>query len=207
MTTKLDLKKTLKDLYNPSAKTVSEVVVPPVNFIMVDGTGDPNNMAEFQLRTEVLYALSYTLKFASKEQLGQDYSVMPLEGLWWVDGLKPVDPTNSDRSAWQWTLMIMQPEHITTELYEAAIERVRRKKNPALLPKCRFERYDEGWAAQVMHIGPYSAEKPTIDRVHAYIAEQGGKPTGKHHEIYVGDPSKSAPEKLKTIIRQPFKVG
>jgi hypothetical protein len=178
-----------------------------MNYIMVDGAGDPNNMMEFQPRAEVLYALSYTLKFASKEQLGQDYGVMPLEGLWWVEGLKPVDPTSSDRSTWQWTLMLMQPEHITPELYEAAVERVRRKKNPALLPKCRFERYDEGRAAQVMHIGPYSAEKPTIDRVHAYIAERGGKPTGKHHEIYVGDPSKSAPEKLKTIIRQPFKVG
>ncbi len=202
---KLDLKKTLKDLYNPSAKIVSEVVVPPMNFIMVDGTGDPRNEVEFQSRTEALYGLSYTLKFASKQQLGQDYGVMPLEGLWWVEAMLAVDPTTSDRSTWKWTLMMMQPEFITRELYEAAVENLRRKKNPAQLDNCRFERYDEGRAAQVLHLGPYSAEKPNIDRVHAYIAEHGGQPSGKHHEIYLGDPRKSAPEKLKTVIRQPFK--
>ena len=202
--TKLDLKKTFKELYNPSTKIVSEVVVPPMNFIMVDGMGDPNNEEEFQPRAEVLYALSYTLKFASKQQLGVDYGVMPLEGLWWVEGMLPVDPTTSDRSTWRWTLMLMQPEHITRELYETAVESVRRKKNPAQLSKCRFERYDEGRAAQIMHIGPYSAEKPNIDRIHAYIAEHNGQPSGKHHEIYLGDPRKSAPDKLKTVIRQPF---
>ena len=202
--TKIDLKKTLKDLYNPSAKAVSEVLVPPMNYIVVDGAGDPNNMDEFQPRAEVLYALSYTLKFASKKLLGQDYGVMPIEGLWWVDGLKPVDPTVGDRSNWKWTLMIMQPEQITSDLYESAVEDVRRKKKLALLADCRFEHYEEGRAAQIMHIGPYSTEKPTIDRVHAYIAEQGGVPISKHHEIYVGDPRKSAPDKLKTIIRQPL---
>ncbi len=203
--TKLDLKKTLKDLYNPSVKAVTEVLVPPMNYIMVDGTGDPNDITEFQPRAEALYALSYTLKFASKQQLGQDYGVMPLEGLCRVEGLKPVDPTSGNRSDWKWTLMIMQPEQITRDLYETAIESVRHKKNPVQLANCRFERYDEGRAAQVMHIGPYSAEKPNIDRVHAYIAEHGGVPSGKHHEIYLGDPNKSAPEKLKTVIRQPFK--
>ncbi len=205
--TKIDLKKTFKDLYNPSAKAVSEVVVPAMNYIMVDGTGDPNNMSEFQPRVEVLYALSYSLKFASKRQLGQDYTVMPTEGLWWVDGFKPVDPTVGDRSNWKWTLMVMQPDHITPEMYDSAVEDVRRKKNLALVVACRFENYDEGRAAQIMHIGPYNTEKPNIDRVHSYIAEQGGQPTSKHHEIYVGDPRKSAPEKLKTVIRQPFKVG
>jgi hypothetical protein len=206
MMTKLDLKKTFKDLYNPSAKSVSEVVVPPMNYIMIDGTGDPNNQVEFQLRAEVLYALSYTLKFASKKRLDVDYSVMPTEGLWWVDGMYPVDPTSSDRSTWKWTLMIMQPEHITREQYAEALETVRRKKNPALLSQARFECYDEGRAAQIMHIGPYSAEKPNIDRIHAYIAEHGGQPSGKHHEIYLGDPRKSAPDKLKTVLRQPFKL-
>ncbi len=204
--TKLDLKKTFKDLYNPSTKSVSEVVVPPMNYIMIDGTGDPNNEAEFQPRAEVLYGLSYTLKFTSKKQLDTDYGVMPLEGLWWVDGMYPVDPTTSDRSTWKWTLMLMQPEHITHELYAEALETVRRKKNPELLSRARFECYDEGRVAQIMHIGPYSAEKPNIDRVHAYIAEHGGKPSGKHHEIYLRDPRKSAPDKLKTVIRQPFKL-
>lgn len=203
--TKLDLKKTLKNLYNPSAKAVSEVIVPPMNFIMVDGNGDPNDQAEFQPRAEVLYGLSYTLKFASKQQLGIDYGVMPLEGLWWVDGLLPVDPTTSDRRTWKWTLMIMQPDHITPAFYAAAVEKVRAKTNPILLPNCRFERYDEGRAAQLMHIGPYSAEMPNIQRVHAYIAAQGAHPSGKHHEIYLGDPRKAAPDKLMTVLRQPFK--
>jgi len=202
---KLDLKKTFKDLYNPSTKTVSEVLVPPMKFIMVDGTGDPNNQVEFQPRAEVLYGLSYTLKFMSKQQLEKDYSVMPLEGLWWIDGGIPVG-LDGDRSRWKWTLMIMQPEHITHELYEAAVESLQRKKDPELLPKVRFECYDEGRAAQIMHIGPYSAEKPNIDRVHAYIAERGGQLYSKHHEIYLGDPRKSTPEKLKTVIRQPFKL-
>lgn len=200
---KLDLKKTFKELYNPSTKTVSEVVVPPMNFIMVDGTGDPNNQAEFQPRAEVLYGLSYTLKFASKQQLEKDYSVMPLEGLWWIDGGIPVG-LDGDRDDWKWTLMIMQPEHITYALYEMAVETLRRKKDPTLLPKVRWQCYEEGRAAQIMHIGPYSAEKPNIDRVHAYIAEHHGQPTGKHHEIYVSDPRKAAPEKLKTVIRQPY---
>lgn len=202
--TKLDWKKDLKHLYNPSAKRVSEVVVPPMNFIMIDGYGDPNNAQVFQARTNVLYGLAYTLKFASKQQLGLDYAVMPLEGLWWVEGMGAVDPTTSDRSGWLWTLMIMQPEHITAGFVEAGAETLRRKKNPALLSQYRFERYDEGRAAQVMHLGPYSAEKPTIDRVHAYIAAQGCHPSKKHHEIYLGDPRKTAPQNLKTVIRQPM---
>ncbi len=203
--TKLDFKKTLKELYNPTAKSVSEVVVPPMNFIMLDGNGDPNDEAEFRPRVEVLYALSYTLKFASKQQLGVDYGVMPLEGLWWVDGNLPVDPTTSDRRTWKWTLMIMQPDHITRALYDAAVEKVRTKNNSALLPNCRFEHYDEGRSAQIMHIGPYSAEMPNIQRIHAYIAGKGAYPTAKHHEIYLGDPRKAAPDKLKTVLRQPFK--
>ncbi|MCA0454170.1 MAG: GyrI-like domain-containing protein [Chloroflexi bacterium] len=202
--TKIDFKKTLKDLYSPSTKTVAEVVVPPMNYLMVDGYGDPNDMNSFQPRVEVLYALSYNLKFASKKQLGQDYVVMPVEGLWWVEGNLPIDPTTSDRSTWLWTLMVMQPDFITQAMVEAAVKDVREKKNPALLDNCRFERYDEGRAAQTLHLGPYSAEKPTIDRVHAYIDAQGGKPTLKHHEIYLSDARKTAPEHLRTIIRQPF---
>ncbi len=202
--TKIDFKKTLKDLYSPSAKAVVEVVVPAMNYIMVDGTGDPNDQTMFQPRVEALYSLSYNLKFAGKGQLGQDYTVMPVEGLWWVEGNLPVDPTTSDRNTWKWTLMVMQPDFITQAMFDAAVEAVRAKKNPTLLDDCRFERYDEGRSAQTLHIGPYSAEKPTIDCVHAYIQKQGGKPTLKHHEIYLSDARKAAPEKMRTVIRQPF---
>lgn len=201
--TKIDFKKSLKDLYSPPAKAVVEVVVPALNYIMVDGTGDPNEQTMFQPRVEALYGLSYHLKFASKK-LGQDYTVMPIEGLWWVEGNLPVDPTTSDRRTWKWTLMVMQPDFITGAMYEAAVEAVREKKQPALLDDCRFERYEEGRAAQTLHVGPYSAEKPTIDRVHAYIEVQGGRPTLKHHEIYLSDARKTAPEKMRTVIRQPF---
>lgn len=201
---KIDFKKTLKHLYNPPAKTVVEVVVPAMNFMMVDGKGDPNDQTIFQPRVEALYSVSYNLKFASKAQLGKDYTVMPLEGLWWVEGNLPVDPTTSDRSTWLWTLMVMQPDFITQAMFDTAVGEVRKKKNPALLEYCRFERYDEGRAAQTMHLGPFSDEKPTIDRVHAYIDEQGGRFSKKHHEIYLSDIRKTAPDKLRTVIRQPF---
>ncbi len=203
---KLDLKKTLKHLYTPSAKEVRVVEVPPMNFIMVDGEGDPNTTAAFQQITEVLYGLAYTLKFASKK-MGIDYPVMALEGLWWMDNMGDkygdVDFT-ADKSLWKYTLMIMQPDHITQMLFNEARDELRRKKNPVMLDQVRYERFDEGLCVQIMHIGPYSAEKPTIDRLHAYIADNGYQPGGKHHEIYVGDPRRSAPEKLRTVIRQPM---
>jgi hypothetical protein len=110
----------------------------------------------------------------------------------------------ADKSRWLWTAMIMQPEFITPEMVNAAIDEIRRKKNPPALDKVRFECFHEGLAAQIMHIGPYNAEKPNIDRLHAYIAEQGYQLTGKHHEIYVGDPRRTQPEKLRTVIRQPM---
>jgi hypothetical protein len=204
--TKLDLKKDLKHLYNPTHKQVSEVVVPPLWYIMIDGVGDPNNSPPFEAATETLYGLSYTLKFASKKELGIDYGVMPLEGLWWTaDHYGPVDLSpNADRSGWRWTLMIMQPDHIKPPLFDAAVEALRKKKNPANLDAARYECYDEGLSAQIMHIGPYSAELPTVERLHAYIAEHGCHERAKHHEIYLGDPRKSAPEKLKTVLRQPM---
>lgn len=202
--TKHDWKKSLKHLYNPPAKPV-EVHVPPMSFIMADGQGDPNTSADFQAVTAALYALSFTLKFESKQR-GQDYAVYPLEGLWWVEGGGEVDPTTDDRTRWQWTLMVAQPDFITAAQVQAAHETVRRRKNLPLLERCRFEVYEEGLAAQIMHIGPYSAEKPTIDRLHAFIIGQGARLTAKHHEIYLGDPRRAAPEKLKTILRQPMRI-
>lgn len=199
---KRDFRKEFKQLYNPSAKQVSAVVIPPMNFLMVDGAGDPNNSQSFAEATEALYSLSYTLKFASKAA-GVDYSVMPLEGLWWVEGNN--FDLLSDRSLWRWTLMIMQPDPITPKMFTAAAAEVRRKKNPPALDRVRFEVYDEGLVAQLMHIGPYSAEMPNVERVHNYIIEQGSALVGRHHEIYLGDPNRTAPENLKTILRQPMR--
>lgn len=205
MLTKIDYRKQHKDLYNPSPKQPATVTVPPMQYLMIDGTGDPNNSPTFQAATETLYGLSYPLKFTSKKALDMDYAVMPTEGLWWTDhpGEVDLDP-KADRSGWRWTLMIRQADHITVEMVDDAIKTLREKKNPVNLDAVRFETYDEGLVAQIMHIGPYSAEKPTIDRLHTYIVEQGNHLRAKHHEIYLSDVRKTAPEKLKTVIRQPM---
>jgi hypothetical protein len=204
---KLDLRKELKYLYVPSPKQVVEVDVPAMNFLMIDGKGDPNTAPEYKEAVEALYGLSYTLKFASKKTLGIDYSVMPLEGLWWMEDMGQrygeIDFT-ADKNRWLWTMLIMQPDPITPAMVEAARDELFRKKAPPALDKVRFERFHEGLSAQIMHLGPYSAEKPTIDRIHAYIAEHG-ELTGRHHEIYLGDPRRTQPEKLRTVIRQPMR--
>jgi hypothetical protein len=199
----LDLKKDLRWLYAPSAKDVSEVVVPAMAFLMVDGEGDPNTSKGYADAIEALYALAYTIKFSVKKgPLATDYPVMPLEGLWWAEDMSSF--ADGDRGAWKWTMMIMQPEIVTADMLAAAVTEVAGKKNPVALPLVRFERYDEGLSAQLMHIGPYSAEETNIRRVHDYIAASGRVRHGKHHEIYVSDPRRSAPEKWKTIIRQPM---
>lgn len=199
---KVDLKKKLAHLYNPPRK-LGIVDVPPLNFLMLDGRGNPNTSPEYQEAVETLYALAYTLKFASKRQLERDYAVMPLEGLWWTPDM--ADFSLDDKDAWHWTMLIAQPEWITGEMVEAAREDVRRKKNPARLDAVRFETYHEGLAVQIMYLGAYADEAPTIAALHAFIAEQGYTPNGKHHEIYLGDPRRTAPEKLKTVIRQPMR--
>jgi len=204
---KRDLRKELKHLYNPPTKNVVEVDVPPMNFLMLDGSGDPNTALEYRQAIEALYGVAYTLKFASKKQ-GIDFTVMALEGLWWMDdmGSQYGDfDFAADKNLWKWTMMMVQPDHITPPMVEAAIEELRRRKNPAALDKVRFERFHEGLCAQIMHIGPYSAEKPNIERVHAYIAEHGCEPAGRRHEIYLSDLRRTAPEKLRTIVRQPMR--
>lgn len=201
--TKTDFKKELKHLYNPSAKEVVIVDVPKVNFLMIDGAGDPNTAQEFEDAVEALYAVSYALKFMIKREKQIDYIVMPLEGLWWVDDMTQFSMENKD--IWKWTQMIMQPEFVTKDLVEKALEQAEKKKNPPALSKIRFESLHEGLSAQIMHIGPYSAEGPTIEKLHNFIRENGYEPRGKHHEIYLSDPRKSAPEKMRTVIRQPMK--
>jgi len=200
---KVDLKKDLKHLYNPSAKEVSVVDVPPMNFLMIDGAGDPNVSPEYQQAMEALFSLSYALKFMVKKSNGVDYAVMPLEGLWWTDD--PGQFSMSNKGIWKWTAMIMQPEYVTGQVFAAALAEARRKKDLVALDRVRFESYHEGLSAQIMHIGPYAAEEPTIARLHSFIRENGYELSGKHHEIYLSDPRRTAPEKLRTVLRQPIR--
>ncbi len=199
---KVDYKKELKHLYLPSSKEVSIVEVPEQQFIMIDGQGDPNTSKEFQAAVEALFSLAYALKFIVKKgKIGIDYGVMPLEGLWWSDDMATFSV--EDKSDWKWTLMIMQPECVTHELFDIALQQVQKKKNLAALSKLRFKTCTEGKAAQILHLGPFSDEGPTIDKIHSFIQNNGYKASGKHHEIYLSDITKTAPEKLKTVIRQP----
>ena len=203
---KIDYKKELKHLYRPSAKKIEIVDVPQMNFLMVDGEGDPNTSQSFSDAIEALYPVSYTLKFMVKKgEMGVDYGVLPLEALWWADDMSAFSTGNKD--AWKWTLMIMQPEFISKEMVKDAMEAVERKKKPVSLPLVRFEPFKEGKAAQTMHIGPFSDEGPTIERVHLHIEKRGARRTGKHNEIYLSDIRRAAPEKWKTIVRQPMDCG
>ena len=199
---KIDLKKEFKHLYNPSSKEAVIVDVPRMNFLIIDGAGDPNSAQEYKDAIEALYAVSYALKFAIKKERGIDYGVMPLEGLWWAEDMAAFSMENKDM--WKWTAMIMQPEHVTKDLLNEALEQLEERRNLPALSKTRFESFHEGLSAQIMHIGPYSAEGPTIERLHSFIKGSGHELRGKHHEIYLSDPRRSAPEKMKTIIRQPI---
>ena len=205
---KLDLKRENKELYKPSEKEVSMVEVPEMKFLMVDGMGDPNTSQEYQDAMEALFPVSYKVKFMSKKENSQDYVVMPLEGLWWVDNME--DFTLEDKTGWKWTVMILQPDFITKTMINHVIKELAEKKDLQALPKLRLEKFNEGRAAQIMHIGPYSGEGPTVEKLHSYIHEQGyefdgSKPGEKHHEIYISDMRRTKPERLKTVIRQPFK--
>ena len=200
---KIDYKKQLKHLYGPSARKVEIVDVPQMNFFMVDGEGDPNTSKSFGDAIEALYPLAYTLKFMVKKgEIGIDYGVLPLEALWWADDMSAFTTGNKD--AWKWTVMLMQPAFITSAMVEEATEEVRRRKKPVSLPLVRFEAFREGKAAQIMHIGPFSDEGPTIEKVHLFIENNGSRRVGKHHEIYLSDIRRAAPEKWKTIVRQPM---
>ena len=200
---KIDLKKEWKELYRPSAKQVSIVDVPPFDYLMIDGRGDPNSAQEYKEAVEALYAVSYTLKFMLKRgEIGQDYVVMPLQGLWWVENM--AEFSVEQKGDWLWTIMILQPPPVTEAMVEEAIAATAKKKNPPALDKVRFESLHEGSAAQIMHIGPYADEASNIEKIHQFIADSSDQLRGKHHEIYLSDPRRVAPEKMKTIIRQPF---
>jgi len=199
---KTELARILKELYRPSAKKPEIVEVPEMNFLMVDGSGAPESQT-FMEAVGVLYGVSYTLKFMLKKAARAEYKVMPLEGLWWMKGTRDFDVKRRDD--WQWRVMIAQPDAVTAADVAQARDEQQKKKDPPGLDRLKFKSFTEGKAVQIMHIGPYSTEGPTIKGLHAFAKESGLKLTGKHHEIYMGDPRRSAPEKLKTIIRQPVK--
>jgi hypothetical protein len=200
--TKIDFKKDLKHLYQPSAKKLEIVDVPAMKFLMVDGHGNPNDNPDYQAVVEALYAMAYSLKFALKPQ-GFDFVVAPLEGLWWAEEMD--DFVRGAKENWDWTMMIMQPDPVTIELFDQVSSEMARKKDLSALGRMRLETYQEGLSVQILYHGPYADEGSTIARMHAFIIEQGYVMNGKHHEIYLGDPRRSAPEKLKTVIRQPFR--
>lgn len=200
---KLDLKKTQKHLYQASAREVEQVDVPAINFLMIDGSGDPNTAPEYAHAVTALFTVAYTIKFMVKKgPLAIDYGVMPLEGLWWANDIRKF-PTE-DKSNWLWTMMIAQPPFVTRDMVDTAIAEVKKKKNPAAIAKLRFEVLTEGRCVQIMHIGPFSAEGPTIERLHRFIETSECQHRGKHHEIYLSDITKADPAKWKTIIRQPI---
>lgn len=207
----LDLKKQLKPLYFPSAKKVEIIRIPPMQFAAIDGAiekgEEPGTSPAFAETMQALYGIAYTLKFMLKKRKKNpiDYPVMALEGLWWVRGGKFVI---TEKDNWLFTVMIMQPDVITPDIFEAGRAELRRKRgdNPAV-GRLRLERFDEGLCVQVMHIGSYADEPATVARMQAFADENGYRDCvglgGKHHEIYLGDPRRADPAKLKTVLRHP----
>ena len=199
---KIDLKKRLRQLYRPSARDPAMVDVPPMNYLMIDGAGDPNTAPAYAAAVEALFSTAYAIKFAMKKGLQAiDYTVMPLEGLWWAEDMSSF--TSGERTAWKWTMMILQPDIVTAEIVQSTIAAVRVKKKLPALDRIRFESFAEGACAQVLHVGPFKDEGPTIARLHAFITESGYALRGKHHEIYLSDVRRADPKGWRTVIRQP----
>ncbi|MBI4812825.1 MAG: GyrI-like domain-containing protein, partial [Methanobacterium sp.] len=172
--------------------------------LMIDGQGDPNTSQEYQNAMETIFPVSYKTKFISKKEKSQDYVVMPLEGLWWADNMEEF--SIADKNSWKWTVMIRQPNFVSKLLVDKAISELVKKKDLPSLSELRFDTFEEGLAVQIMHIGPYGeAEGPAVGKLHKFIENEGYKLSGKHHEIYISDMRRTKPEKLKTVIRQPFK--
>jgi len=206
MPAKVDFKKSMKEYYQPTPKEVALVKIPEMQFLMIDGMGSPGDSKEYQNALATLYPIAFKIKFLSKAK-GKDYVVPPLEGLWWADDME--DFVEGNRDNWKWTMMIMLPDWITEDMINEAISLTKDKKPELanLFPNLRVEKYREGKAAQIMHIGPYSEEGPTVQKVHDFIQKEGGTFDGhkkKHHEIYLSDPRKANPTTMKTVIRQPY---
>jgi hypothetical protein len=215
---KLDLRKQYKHLYQPSAKKVEVVDVPAFKFALIDGEIEPGQAPgtspSFAEALQALYGISYTLKFMSKLRKEEplDYSVMALEGLWWIrsaDGEHPPEFLEADLAHpenWCWTAMVMQPDHISEAMYQEGLAQLRKKKPSPALDKMRFETFQEGLCIQILHIGPYADEPATIQKMDAFAQEKGYRLCGKHHEIYLGDPRRADPAKLKTVLRHPVEI-
>jgi hypothetical protein len=203
---KIDVRKQFKNLYGPSAKEFAMVDVPAKRYLMIDGSGDPNKSEAYQEAIEALYAVSYALKFASKKELDRDYVVPPLEALWWAEDMSAFASRAKD--LWSWTAMIMVPEWIKPAQITKAVDTVRAKKTLPGLALLRHEILHEGPSAQILHIGSYDEEGPTLSRLHReYLPKNNLTFNGKHHEIYLSDPRKTPTSKLKTILRQPVRAA
>ena len=201
-TPKVDFKKTIS-AYRARKGRFDIVNVPELTYLMIDGHGDPNTAPEFASAIEALYPIAYTLKFASKQKLGRDYTVMPLEGLWWADDHASFTASR-DKSKWDWTLMIMQPEWVGREMFTDAVAAVSAKKPSGRFSEVRFAPVSEGQCVQTMHVGPFDDEAAVLAQLHnVFIPEHGLQLSGKHHEIYFSDLRKTAPERLRTLLRQP----
>lgn len=200
--TKVDLKKEIA-AYSARRGRFDLVDVTPLTYLAVDGHGDPNGAPEYTASVSSLYPLAYALKFLSKTALGRDYTVMPLEGLWWSADMETFTSAR-DKSRWDWTLLVLVPDWLGAEHVETARATVARKGGAPRLDDVRLERLDEGLCVQTLHVGPYDAEGPVLDALHhEFVPAHGLRLTGKHHEIYLGDARRTAPEKLRTILRQP----
>lgn len=203
---KIDFTKELRQLYKPPADDFTVVDVPPLHYLMLDGAGDPNTAPAYTAAVETLYAVAYRAKFISKNELDRDYVVPPLEGLWWAEDMRSFTSAR-DKSSWSWTMMLFLPEWITPAIYTRARDDVGRKKAPANLAALRMEEFCEGLVAQIMHIGPYDDEGPTLARLHQeWLPQHGYAERGKHHEIYLSDPRRAAPTKMRTVLRQPIRL-
>lgn len=201
---KTDFRKTLKTFYNPPSDRFELVEVPPTAYFMIDGAGDPNSAPAYVQAVEALYAVAYTLKFMSKAALSRDYVVPPLQGLWWAEDMSSF--VTRQKAEWSWTMMNMVPDFVDRAMAEQAVASAGKKKELAALGKLRIERLEEGRCVQIMHVGPYDAEGPVLKRLHEeFLPANGLAEAGHHHEIYLGDPRKTAPEKLKTVLRQPVR--
>ena len=207
MADKVDFKKQL-DSYQTKRGEFRVLDVPEMNYLMVDGQGDPNTSPEFVAALEALYPVAYKLKFASKNELGRDYVVPPVEALWWAEEMTAFT-TRRDKSQWSWTVMLMVPEWLNHENVTAAMDIVKSKKPSARIDDVRYESLTEGLCVQTLHIGSFDDEGPVLDEMHQqFIPDNGLAMTGIHHEIYFSDFRKTAPEKLRTLLRQPVqKIG
>jgi len=202
MTAKTDLKKSL-DCYRARKGELRIVEVPEQRYLMIDGHGDPNSSPQFGTAIEALYPIAYGIKFASRNILGRDYVVMPLEGLWWADDASSFTSAR-DKSLWHWTLMILQPEWIDGAMFDAALARASAKDPSARVGEIRFETLAEGLCVQTLHVGAFDDEAPLLARMHEeFIPQNALAMTGRHHEIYLSDPRRGDPARRRTILRQP----